>query len=97
MIFHALNSTDVISATFQIASYTYGPLLGLFAYGIYTKMDVKDKFVPYVCIAAPVLTYLLVQLIETQTPYRFGFENLLLNGLLTMMGLFIFKKNSKLN
>lgn len=93
MIFHTLNSTDVISATFQIASYTYGPLLGLFAYGIYTKMDVKDKFVPYVCVASPILTYLLVKLIETETSYRFGFENLLLNGLFTIAGLYIFRKS----
>ncbi|WP_341227694.1 sodium:solute symporter [uncultured Arcticibacterium sp.] len=96
MAFHALNSTDVISATFQIASYTYGPLLGLFAYGIYTKRSVKDKFVPYVCVAAPILTYVLVQIIETQTAYRFGFENLLLNGMLTIAGLFALK-NSETN
>lgn len=96
MAFHALNSTDVISATFQIASYTYGPLLGLFAYGIYTKRGVKDKFVPYVCVAAPILTYILVQVIETQTTYRFGFENLLLNGILTIAGLLALK-NSETN
>lgn len=96
MAFHALNSTDVISATFQIASYTYGPLLGLFAYGIYTKRGVKDKFVPYVCVAAPILTYILVQVIETQTNYRFGFENLLLNGILTIAGLLALK-NSETN
>ncbi|MFT4735494.1 MAG: Na+/proline symporter [Algoriphagus sp.] len=93
MIFDALNSTDVISATFQIASYTYGPLLGLFAYGIYTKMEVKDKFVPWVCLLAPFLTYGLVQLIENYTNYRFGFENLLINGLLTIIGLYLLKKS----
>lgn len=91
LIFHALNSTDVISATFQIASYTYGPLLGLFAYGIYTKRSVADKAVPWICIAAPVLTYILVYLIENYTSYKFGFENLLLNGLITIIGLIIFK------
>jgi Na+/proline symporter len=91
LIFHALNSTDVISATFQIASYTYGPLLGLFAYGIYTKRGVSDKAVPFICIAAPVLTYILVYLIENYTSYKFGFENLLLNGLITIIGLMIFK------
>ncbi|MGR3810792.1 sodium:solute symporter [Jiulongibacter sp. NS-SX5] len=91
LIFHSLNSTDVISATFQIASYTYGPLLGLFAYGIYTKRGVYDKAVPYICIAAPILTYFAVYLIENYTSYKFGFENLLLNGLLTIIGLMIFK------
>jgi Na+/proline symporter len=93
-IFNALNSTDVISATFQIASYTYGPLLGLFAFGIYTKYEVKDKFVPMICVLSPILTYALVQLIETYGNYKFGFENLLLNGLITMIGLFIFRKTT---
>jgi Na+/proline symporter len=92
IIFHKLNSQDVISATFQIASYTYGPLLGLFAYGIYTKNEVKDQFVPFVCILAPILTFGLVQLIETYGNYQFGFENLLLNGALTMLGLFIVRR-----
>jgi Na+/proline symporter len=96
IIFHKLNSQDVISATFQIASYTYGPLLGLFAYGIYTKNEVKDRFVPLVCILAPILTFGLVQLIETYGNYQFGFENLLLNGALTMLGLFIVRRKSNL-
>lgn len=95
IIFHRLNSQDVISATFQIASYTYGPLLGLFAYGIYSKYNVKDKFVPFVCIGAPILTYILVQVIETYGNYKFGFENLLLNGALVMLGLFLIKSRSK--
>jgi hypothetical protein len=84
----------VISATFQIASYTYGPLLGLFAFGIYTKYEVKDKFVPMICVLSPMLTYALVQLIETYGKYKFGFENLLLNGLITMIGLLLFRKNT---
>lgn len=95
IIFHRLNSQDVISATFQIASYTYGPLLGLFAYGIYTKNNVKDRFVPFICIAAPILTYILVQLIETYGNYKFGFENLLLNGALVMLGLLLVNKKNK--
>jgi Na+/proline symporter len=95
LIFNYLNSTDVITAVFQIASYTYGPLLGLFAYGIYTKRSVIDKLVPWVCIASPILTYVLVQLIEKNTGYKFGFENLLLNGLLTIIGLMLIKKNEK--
>lgn len=94
IIFHQLNSQDVISATFQIASYTYGPLLGLFAYGIYTKNQVNDRFVPLVCILAPVLTFVLVFVIEKYSSYEFGFENLLLNGALVMLGLLIVKKKS---
>lgn len=94
LIFHQLNSTDVISATFQIASYTYGPLLGLFAYGIYTKKPVKDRYVPIVCILSPILTYLAVYLIETYVGYKFGFENLLLNGLITIIGLYLLKRTT---
>ncbi len=92
IIFNYLNSTDVISATFQIASYTYGPLLGLFVYGIYTKWSVSDKWVPWICISAPVLTYLIVYLVENYGGYKFGFENLLLNGLIMMIGLYITRK-----
>ncbi len=92
LIFNALNSTDVITAVYKIASYTYGPLLGLFAYGIFTKRAVNDKLVPYICVAAPILTFVLVNVIEKYSSYRFGFENLLLNGILVIIGLFIFKK-----
>lgn len=92
LIFNYLNSTDVITATFQIASYTYGPLLGLFAYGIYSKNKVHDRFVPFVCILSPVLTYAVVWWAEHYAGYKFGFENLLLNGLITIVGLYLLKK-----
>jgi Na+/proline symporter len=92
LIFDALNNSDVISAVYKIASYTYGPLLGLFAYGIYTKRGVIDKYVPFICVASPILTYYSVILIEKYTGYIFGFENLLLNGLITIIGLMIFRK-----
>ena len=91
LIFNKINSTDVISAVYQIASYTYGPLLGLFAYGIYSKKSVIDKCVPFICIAAPILTYFTVVLVENNFGYKFGFENLLLNGLYTILGLMIFR------
>lgn len=96
IIFHKLNSTDVISAIYAIASYTYGPLLGLFAYGIYTKQPVRDKLVPFVCILAPVITFALVQLIETYGNYKFGFENLLINGALTALGLYMVRSKDAL-
>jgi Na+/proline symporter len=92
LIFNYLNSTDVITATFQIASYTYGPLLGLFAYGIYSKNKVHDKFVPFVCVLSPILTYAIVWWAEHYAGYKFGFENLLLNGLITIIGLYLLKK-----
>ncbi|HLO43251.1 MAG TPA: sodium:solute symporter [Leadbetterella sp.] len=92
LIFNVLNNSDVISAVYKIASYTYGPLLGLFAYGIYTKREVIDKYVPFICVASPIITYFSVILIEKYTGYIFGFENLLLNGLITIIGLMIFRK-----
>jgi Na+/proline symporter len=94
LIFHSVNSSDLITAIYKIASYTYGPLLGLFAYGIFTKRGVIDKAVPFICIAAPILTYFTVQLIESNVGYKFGFENLLLNGLYTVIGLAIFGKKN---
>jgi Na+/proline symporter len=93
MIFHSVNSSDLITAIYKIASYTYGPLLGLFAYGIFTKRPVIDKAVPFICVAAPILTYFVVQYVENNVGYKFGFENLLLNGLFTVIGLAIFGKS----
>jgi Na+/proline symporter len=95
MIFHAVNSTDLITAIYKIASYTYGPLLGLFAFGIFSKKAVWDKAVPYICFSSPVITYLLEQAIQKGTGYKFGFENLLLNGLITILGLALFGKKEK--
>ena len=94
LIFHALNSTDLITAIYKIASYTYGPLLGLFAFGIFTKRAVIDKAVPYICLASPLITYILEQVIQNTTGYKFGFENLLLNGLVTIIGLALFHKKN---
>jgi Na+/proline symporter len=94
LIFHSVNSSDLITAIYKIASYTYGPLLGLFAYGIFSKRGVIDRAVPFICIAAPLLTYFTVQLIESNVGYKFGFENLLLNGLYTVIGLAIFGKKN---
>ncbi|UBM57266.1 sodium:solute symporter [Marinilongibacter aquaticus] len=91
LVFNAVNSSDLITAIYKIASYTYGPLLGLFVFGIYTKRKVMDKYVPFVCLAAPILTYFLVFVIENYGGYKFGFENLVLNGLLTILGLFLIK------
>jgi Na+/proline symporter len=98
ILFKYLNSKDVISALFTIASYTYGPLLGLFAFGLYSnrKVGSNDKFVPIVCILAPIITYVLVQYIETNLGYKFVNENLLLNGAITFFGIFLLSnKNPK--
>jgi Na+/proline symporter len=97
LLFKMVNSTDVISATFQIASYTYGPILGLFTFGMYTKRKTIDHFVPFICVLSPILTYLIVVWVEGNLGYKFGFENLLLNGLITFLALVIFKKKEAIN
>ncbi len=89
-IFRLIQDDNVISSLFKAAGYTYGPLLGLFAFGILTKLKVRDKLVPYIVLTSPLLTYLIQVLIESSFPeYRFGFEGLLLNGGLTFFGLWI--------
>ena len=90
--FSALNSTSVIDAIYILCSYTYGPLLGLFAFGLLTKRQTNDRLVPYICMASPVICYLLDWFVGTYTGYRFGYELLMLNGTLTFIGLFLCKK-----
>ncbi|HEY4652773.1 MAG TPA: sodium:solute symporter [Pontibacter sp.] len=87
--FDVLNSESVITAVFKVAGYTYGPLLGLYTFGLYTKRAIRDKFVPAICIIAPILTYIIsANSVEWLYGYEFGFEVLILNGLLTFIGLF---------
>lgn len=87
LAFQVLNSTSLIDAIYTIVSYTYGPLLGLFAFGLLTKKSVCDRLVPYVCVASPLLCYALDVLVWHVWGYRFGYELLMLNGLLTFLGL----------
>jgi Na+/proline symporter len=96
IVFRALNNKDVISQVLGIAAYTYGPLLGLFAFGIYTQRIVYDKWVPMICIISPILTYLIVNNSEVLLgAYKFSFEILLLNGFLCFVGLWVFSKKSE--
>jgi Na+/proline symporter len=93
LIFRALNNEAVINAIYTAAGYTYGPLLGLFAFGLFTKYAVKDGYVWIVAILSPVLCYFLSMYSEIIfNGYKFGFELLILNGLLTFTGLFILRK-----
>ena len=88
--FAAINDQSVINQLFKVAGYTYGPLLGLYAFGLFTKLKIADVFVPVVCIVAPVLTFIINLYSETLLfGYKFGFELLLVNGLLTFIGLLI--------
>ena len=85
----AVNSTSVIDAIYILCSYTYGPLLGLFAYGLLTKRGVNDRVVPYIAIASPLICFALDKTVASTTGYQFGYELLMLNGLLTFLGLFL--------
>ena len=92
LLFRVLNSTSVIDAIYILCSYTYGPLLGLFAFGLLTKRQTNDRMVPYICVASPIVCYLLDMVVGQLTGYRFGYELLMLNGLLTFIGLSLFKR-----
>ena len=93
LIFNEINDESVINSIFKAAGYTYGPLLGLFSFGIFTKYKIKDKLVFLVCLISPLISYLVNIFSEDILfGYKFGFEILLLNGLLTFVGLFLIKK-----
>lgn len=85
---------SVIAKIFTFAGYTYGPLLGLYAFGLFTKLNVRDKAVPFICLIAPVLTYVISYYSKEKLGFDFGFFVLVLNGVLTFLGLLLFKNNS---
>ena len=91
MLFRALNNDSVINTVFTIAGYTYGPLIGLYSFGLFTKLSLKDKWVPLVCVLAPALSYLLNIYSLEWFGFRFGFTILLFNGLITLIGLWIIR------
>lgn len=95
IIINALNNTSVIDAVYILASYTYGPILGLFTFGILTKKQVKDRYIPWVALAAPVLSYILQANSKAWfNGYEFSYELLLFNALFTCIGLtLLIKKN----
>lgn len=89
LLFRSLNSTSVIDAIYVLCSYTYGPLLGLFAYGLLTRRGVSGRLVPWIAVASPVVCFAVDSLSNTVFGYTFGYELLMLNGLLTFAGLWI--------
>ena len=89
LFFKVVNSTSLIDAIYIICGYTYGPLLGLFAYGLLTKRGVNDRLVPYIAVASPLLCYAIDYGVGQMTGYRFGYELLILNGLITFVGLYL--------
>lgn len=98
VLFRELNNSSVISSLFKAVGYTYGPLLGLFTFGLTTKYQVREKYLPWVCLLSPVVSYVVNCYSEQLLfGYKFGFEILLLNGFLCYLGLlFIRAKRHKL-
>jgi Na+/proline symporter len=91
--FRAINDQSVISMLFTLAGYTYGPLLGIYAFGLFTRFKVKDHLVPFLAILSPALCY-VISVLDKQLlyGYNFGFELLILNGLITFAGLLIIRR-----
>lgn len=94
LIFKWINNESVISALFKVAGYTYGPLLGMYAFGLFTKWKVTDRFVIPVVIAAPVLTYILQWGVPIWWGFHFGFELLIVNGALCFIGMMLIRKKA---
>ncbi|MCD0480147.1 sodium:solute symporter [Chryseobacterium sp. LC2016-29] len=97
MVFKAMNDKSIVYLIMEIAGYTYGPLLGLFAFGIFTKFKISKKYsILSVTLLAPVITYLINLAVTTYTDYRIGVELIILNGLLTFIGLWLVKNKNYL-
>lgn len=92
LIFKWINDDSVINMVFKVAGYTYGPLLGLYAFGLFTKHQLKDRFVPIIAVCSPILAYIINLNSERWfLGYKFGFELLLLNGLIMFVGLWLIR------
>ncbi len=96
MVFKALNDKSIVYLIMEIAGYTYGPLLGLFAFGILTKHQITKKYsILAVTLLAPVMTYLINYWVTNHTDYKIGVELIVLNGFLTFIGLWVVKAKNK--
>ena len=90
LITKELNERSLIETVLKVAGYTYGPLLGLFSFGLFTKLQVRDKLVPFVCVASPVLSYVLsTNSVRWFNGYKIDIEILIINGLITFAGLYL--------
>jgi solute:Na+ symporter, SSS family len=98
VLFRAINDRAVIDKLFTVAGYTYGPLLGLYAFGLFTKYRVRDRWVPFIALLSPVICFFLSEYsVQIFHGYRFGFELLILNGFITFAGLFFFRRKTGLS
>ena len=87
LLFRLLNSPSIIDAIYVMCSYTYGPLLGLFAFGLLTRKKTNDRYVPYIAVASPLICFALDWYTSRYVGYKFGYELLMLNGLITFAGI----------
>lgn len=94
LIIKELNNKSIIDAIYTIASYTYGPLLGLFMFGLFTERKSDDRRIPYIAVASPIICFVMDYLSSTFLHYKFGYEMLMINGLLTALGLYIVSTGS---
>jgi len=94
MLFKAINNTSVIDALYIIVSYTYGPLLGLFAFGILFKSRTNDRIVPFICILSPIVCFIISMILRDLFNYQLGYELLIINALFVVTGLAVFKTTS---
>lgn len=96
LVLYAVNNQTVIDLVYLLASYTYGPLLGFFFFGILTKYQVKDKFMPYVAIGSPLICYIMDVAAKELLGFGFGFTILIMNGLLTFLGMYLLRRTQKI-
>lgn len=94
LLFREINDRSIIDAIYTIVSYTYGPLLGLYAFGLFTNRKTNDKLVPFIAVLSPVICYALNIISKKYWGYSFGYELLMLNGLITFVGLWMFAPQS---
>lgn len=94
ILFNEINNEAVVSSLFKAAGYTYGPLLGLFFIGLFTKIRSNDKIIPLICIASPILTSLIEFTLSQLFSIKVGYEILMLNGAITSLGLYFIRTNS---
>lgn len=92
IILYYINNTSAINLVYMLASYTYGPILGLFVFGMFIKLQVRDKWVPVVCVLAPALSWVVQWQLKEQFNYTTSFELLIINAVLTIIGLAMLSK-----
>ncbi|SHG10989.1 sodium:solute symporter [Dysgonomonas macrotermitis] len=97
LLIHYIGQENILNTIYKVASYTYGPLLGMFTLGLFTKVQVKDKYTPIVCILAPIICYFTEVSLEYFLNYKVGYEILILNGVLTILGMLTIKKQNNIS